>query len=238
MDENMDLNAKLDQLIEAVQTVVAKVDEQQARLDELDSALYDGLIGPANDAIAQNEYDNALSDFRAKYAEKLGPFENAAKAIEGDDDFDIYKQAFDAYNDNDYDFSPDEYIDKLTNSLTEQVNHIKEVVAEVEGVKPEDVHVEVEGGEEGGEPKVEVEVESEKDHKEEMETAAKEGETKEELDDRVETEVDHSDEEKTETETETKVEEENESEDESLEDFEKSLKEEAEKDKDHSWLKY
>lgn len=235
MDENMDLNAKLDQLIEAVQTVVAKVDEQQARLDELDSALYDGLIGPANDAIAQNEYDNALSDFRAKYAEKLGPFENAAKAIEGDDDFDIYKQAFDAYNDNDYDFSPDEYIDKLTSSLTEQVNHIKEVVAEVEGVKPEDVHVEVEGNGEGG---VEVEVESEEDHKEEMETTAEEGETKEELDDRVETEVDHSDEgEGEETKTETSTEEEGDKE-ETLEDFENSLKEEAEKDKDHSWLKY
>lgn len=225
----MDLNAKLDQLIEAVQTVVAKVDEQQARLDELDSTLYDGLIGPANDAIAQNEYDNALSDFRAKYAEKLGPFENAAKAIEGDDEFDIYKQAFDAYNDNDYDFSPDEYIDKLTSSLTEQVNHIKEVVAEVEGVKPEDVHVEVEGTEEGGEPKVEVEVESEEDHKEEEKVEASEGETKEEVDEKAEAEVDHSDEEKTETE---------EDEGESLEDFEKSLKEEAEKDKDHSWLKY
>jgi hypothetical protein len=238
MDENMDLNAKLDQLIEAVQTVVAKVDEQQARIDELDSALYDGLIGPANDAIAQNEYDNALSDFRAKYAEKLGPFENAAKAIEGDEDFDIYKQAFDAYNDNDYDFSPDEYIDKLASSLTEQVNHIKEVVAEVEGVKPEDVHVEVEGNEEGG---VEVEVESAEDHKEEMETTAEEGETKEELDDRVETEVDHSDEDKTETETEAKTETEAEDEskgEETLEDFERSLKEEAEKDKDRSWLKY
>lgn len=229
MDENMDLNAKLDQLIEAVQTVVAKVDEQQARLDELDSALYDGLIGPANDAIAQNEYDNALSDFRAKYAEKLGPFENAAKAIEGDDEFDIYKQAFDAYNDNDYDFSPDEYIDKLTNSLTEQVNHIKEVVAEVEGVKPEDVHVEVEGTEEGGEPKVEVEVESEEDHKEEEKVEASEGETKEEVDEKAEAEVDHSDEEKPA---------EDEEKEETLEDFENSLKAEAEKDKDRSWLRY
>ena len=229
MDENMDLNAKLDQLIEAVQTVVAKVDEQQARLDELDSALYDGLIGPANDAIAQNEYDNALSDFRAKYAEKLGPFENAAKAIEGDDEFDIYKQAFDAYNDNDYDFSPDEYVDKLTSSLAEQVNHIKEVVAEVEGVKPEDVHVEVEGTEEGGEPKVEVEVESEEDHKEEENVEASEGETKEEVDEKAEAEVDHSDEEKPA---------EDEEKEETLEDFESSLKAEADKDKDRSWLKY
>lgn len=192
MDENMDINGKLDKLIQAVTAVVQKVDEQQARLDELDSVLYDGLIGPANEQIAQNEYDSALSDFRAKYAEKLGPFEGAAKAIEGDD-FDVYKAAFDGYNDGEFDFSPDEYVDKITASLTEQIAAIREAVAEKEDVSPEDVHVEVEGTNENGEPKVEVEVESEEDHKEEEKTEATEGETKEEVDEKAEAEVDHSD---------------------------------------------
>ena len=229
MNEEMDLNTKLDALMQAINDIVAKVDEISTRQDELDSVLYDGLIGPANEQLAQNEYDNALSDFRAKYAEKLGPLEEVSKAVEGDD-FDIYKAAFDGYNEGGYDFSPDEYIDKVTESLTEQVNHIKEVVAAAEGVAPEDVHVEVEGTNENGEPKVEVEVESEEDHKEEMETPAEEGETKEEVDEKAEAEVDHTDEEKP-------AEEEEKDEVDELKEFEDTLKKEAEKDKDISWIR-
>ena len=135
----MNLTTKLYKLMEAITAITAKVDEMDARVNELDSALYDGLIGPANDAIAQNEYDNALSDFRTKYAEKLGPYESSVKAIEGDDDFDIYKNAFDAYNDGDYDFSPDEYVDKLAMSLADQIDKIKEAVAEKAGVDKDDV---------------------------------------------------------------------------------------------------
>lgn len=227
---NEDISQKLDMLIAAVQEVAAKVDAHDQQLQELDSVIYDGLIGPANEALAQNEYDNALSDFRAKYAEKLGPYESITKAVEGED-FDVYKAAFDGYNDGDYDVSVDEYIDKVTESLTAQIQTIKEVVAEVEDVKPEDVHVEVEGTNENGEPQVEVEIESEKDHNEEMETKAEEGETKEELDNRVETEVNHNDEEKS---SETKDDDDGE---ETLEEFEASLKEEADKDKDHSWIR-
>lgn len=232
----MDLNTKLEALIQAVTEVVQKVDEISARQDELDSVLYDGLIGPANEQLAQNEYDNALSDFRAKYAEKLGPFEEVSKVIEGDD-FDVYKSAFDGYNEGNYDFSPDEYVDKITEALSNQVNLIKEVVAAQEGVKPEDVHVEVEGGTEDGEPKVEVEVESEEDHKEEMETKADEGETKEEVDEKAETEVDHSDETPTEEKPAEAETTENTDEVDELKEFEESLKKEAEKDKDVSWIR-
>lgn len=229
---NEDISEKLDMLIAAVQEVAAKVDAHDQQLQELDSVIYDGLIGPANEALAQNEYDNALSDFRAKYAEKLGPYESITKAVEGED-FDVYKAAFDGYNDGDYDVSVDEYIDKVTGSLTAQIQTIKEVVAEVEDVKPEDVHVEVEGTNENGEPKVDVEIESEEDHKEEMETKAEEGETKEELDNKVEETVDHNDE----TPPEEKSETENDDGEETLEEFEASLKEEADKDKEHSWIR-
>lgn len=232
MDENMDLGVKIDNLIAAVQQIAQKVDEQQSRIDEMDSVLYDGLIGPANEQLAENEYNSALSDFRAKYAEKLGPYEGASKAIEGDEEFDIYKAAFDGYNDGGYDFSPDEYIDKVTVKLEEQINAIREAVAEKENVAPEDVHVEVEGTNENGEPKVEVEVESEEDHKEEMETKAEEGETKEEVDNKAEEEVNHEDEEKPAEESK-----EEEDEGETLEEFEESLKKEAEKDKEHSWVR-
>lgn len=224
MDEQnteMDLNEKLDRLIEAIEAITAKIDEQQARIDELDSALYDGLIGPANDAIAKNEYDNALSDFRTKYSEKLGPYEGSVKAIEGDEDFDIFKNAFDAYNDGDYDFSPDEYVDKLAMSLADQIDKIKEAVAEKVGVDKEDVEVNVDASpSEDGKHDVQIDVDN--------------TETPEKPEDNV-TEKEHE-EVKTEEGDEHSVD--TEEEDDDLKEFEKSLKEEADKDKDRKWLKY
>ena len=241
MDEQnteMDLNAKLDKLMEAITAITAKVDEMDARVNELDSALYDGLIGPANDAIAQNEYDNALSDFRTKYAEKLGPYESSVKAIEGDDDFDIFKNAFDAYNDGDYEFTPDEYVDKLAMSLADQIDKIKEAVAEKAGVDKDDVEVKVEAEpSEDGKHDVQIDVDNtETPEKPEDNVTEKEHEEVKTEDGEKHT-VESED--KTE-EKEEKVEEEKEEDDgeETLEDFEKSLKEEADKDKDEKWLRY
>jgi hypothetical protein len=230
MDEQnteMDLNEKLDRLIEAIEAITAKIDEQQARIDELDSALYDGLIGPANDAIAKNEYDNALSDFRTKYSEKLGPYEGSVKAIEGDEDFDIFKNAFDAYNDGDYDFSPDEYVDKLAMSLADQIDKIKTAVAEKVGVDKDAVEVNVDAQpSEDGKHDVQIDVDN--------------TETSEKPEDNV-TEKEHE-EVKTEDGEEHTVESEEKTEEgdgeETIEDFEKSLKDEADKDKDRKWLKY
>lgn len=229
MDEQnteMDLNEKLDRLIEAIEAITAKIDEQQARIDELDSVLYDGLVGPTNDAIAKNEYDNALSDFRTKYAEKLGPYEGSVKAIEGDEDFDIFKNAFDAYNDGDYDFSPDEYVDKLAMSLADQIDKIKTAVAEKVGVDKDDVEVKVEAQpSEDGKHDVQIDVDN--------------TETSEKPEDNV-VEKEHE-EVKTEDGEEHTVESEEKEEDdgeETIEDFEKSLKDEADKDKDRKWLKY
>ncbi len=217
MNEDFDLNAKLDQLLEAVNGIAAKVDEHQSRIDELDSVLYDGLIGPANEQLAQNEYNNALSDFRTKYAEKLSPYEGFTKAVEGDD-FDIFKAAFDGYNEGEYDFSPDEYVDKKVVELAEQVEAIKEAAAHLAGVEPEQVDVDVNTN--NGEVTVDVDDkttdEKPKDDTTEVETETEEVKPAEET---VEEETKDDDGEET------------------LEEFEESLRKEAEKDKDHSWIR-
>lgn len=223
MNEDFDLNAKLDQLLEAVNGIAAKVDEHQSRIDELDSVLYDGLIGPANEQLAQNEYNNALSDFRTKYAEKLSPYEGFTKAVEGDD-FDIYKAAFDGYNEGEYDFSPDEYVDKKVVELAEQVEAVKEAAAQIAGIKPEQVDVKVDTKDNGG---VTVDVDdTTTDEKPE--------------DDVTEVETEKSTEAETpEAKTEEPAEDDKEDDDgeETLEEFEESLRKEAEKDKDHSWIR-
>ena len=180
MDE---LSTKIENLIQAVQLVANKVDEIAQRQDELDSVVYDGLIGPANEQIAQQEYDDALSDFRCKFGEKLDKFDALAKAEEGDD-FDLVKKAFDDYNEHEYPFSPSEYIDKRVSQFEEKAKALAEAagsVVKIETETPEGQEVEVTATPEG---EVKTEVEGEETKTEEVEKSdeepKKEGEKVEE----------------------------------------------------------
>jgi hypothetical protein len=194
MDE--ELGTKIENLIQAVQMIASKTDELAERVDELDSVLFDGLIGPANEKIAQDEYDAALSDFRCKFGEKLDKFDALAKAEEGDD-FDLVKKAFDDYNENDYPFSPSEYIDKRVEQFEEKAKALAEAAGTVVNIKTEtpegeevevtatpegDVKTEVEGKAiEGKEVKSEeIKSEPEVEAKEESTEEPKEEEKKEE----------------------------------------------------------
>lgn len=192
----------VEQLNSTLQLVLQKLDEHEQKLQQLDSVLYDGLIGPINDQMAQQEYDQALSDFRCKYAEQLGPYENVIKAI---DDEDVYQKAFDTYNEGGFEASPDEYVASLAESLKEQVAAVKGAVdnikVEVETSNGETTTIETDGKN--------VEIDSTDENIKE-EKAEKKAEEKKEV-------------------KEEKSEEEDEGE--SLEDFERSLKAELDKEK-------
>lgn len=178
-----ELVTKIENLVQAVQAIATKVDELSERVDELDSVLFDGLIGPANEQIAQKEYDDALSDFRCKFGEKLDKFDALAKAEEGED-FDLVKKAFDDYNDNDYPFSPSEYVDKRVEQFEEKAKALAEAagaVVKIETETPSGETVEVEATPNGDvETKVEGETVEETEEKKEEEP--KEEEKKEEED--------------------------------------------------------
>jgi len=165
MDE--ELGTKIENLIQAVQMIAQKTDELAERVDELDSVLFDGLIGPANEKIAQDEYDAALSDFRCKFGEKLDKFDALAKAEEGDD-FDLVKKAFDDYNEHEYPFSPSEYIDKRVKQFEEKAKALAEAAGTVVNIKtetPEGDEVEVTATPDGD---VKTEVEGEEVKSEEV----------------------------------------------------------------------
>lgn len=181
MDE---LSTKIENLIQAVQMIAQKVDEIAQRQDELDSVLFDGLIGPANEQIAQQEYDDALSDFRCKFGEKLDKFDALAKAEEGDD-FDLVKKAFDDYNEHEYPFSPSEYIDKRVSQFEAKAKALAEAVGSVVKIEtetPEGEEVEVTATPDG-DVKTEVEgeaVKSEETKTEESDDEPKDAEDKKE----------------------------------------------------------
>lgn len=174
---NEELMAKLEDLTQAITTITEKIAQIEEHVSELDSVLYDGIIGPTNEAIANQEYDAALSDFRMKFAEKLDEFVEPTKAIEGED-FDVFKSAFDAYNESDTDMAPAEFVEKVAESLSEQIDTIREALAEKAGVEPEEIDVEVKT--EGGETVIEAEVNE--DGAEDDELAQFEKELREEAD--------------------------------------------------------
>ena len=187
-DSNMDeeLNTKIDNLINAIQMIASKCDELAERVDQLDSVLFDGLIGPANEQIAQDEYDAALSDFRCKFGEKLEPYDALSKAVEGDD-FDIVKKAFDTYNDDDsLTMSPSEYVDKVAERFAEQAKKMAEAANAVVTIKTEtpEGEIEVKADEDGNvtvEGEAEEKVEEPKVEAPAVEPAAPVEEKKEEL---------------------------------------------------------
>lgn len=205
-----ELMTAVEQLNNTLALVLERLDNQQQMIDELDNVLYSGLIGPINDQMAQQEYDQALSDFRCKYAEQLGPFEDVVKAI---DDEDVYQKAFDAYNEGGFEASPDEYVTQLAESLKEQVAAVKgavdSITVEVETSDGETTTIETDG------ENVEVDSTDEDVKEEKAEDKAEESEEKTEEP----------------VEKEGEKEESEEDEDESLEDFEKSLREELDKEK-------
>lgn len=217
MENTQDVGAMITQLNDTLNLVLQKLDEHEQKLSEMDSVLYDGLIGPVQDQMAQQEYDQALSDFRCKYAEQLGPFEDVVKAI---DDEDVYQKAFDAYNEGGFEASPDEYVTQLAESLKEQVAAVKgaveSITVEVETSDGETTTIETDG------ENVEVDSTDEDVKEEKAEDKAENGDAEEKP-----VEEEKPEEEK----EEEKPEEEEEDDGESLEDFEKSLREELDKEK-------
>lgn len=174
IEMNEELVGKIEALVQAVQMIANKVDELAERVDQLDSVLFDGLIGPANDQLAQEEYDSALSDFRCKFGEKLEKYDGLAKAEEGDDEFDVVRKAFDTYNSNDdinTKMSPTEYVDQLAEGFAEHAKKLAELAGAAITITAEtpEGEVEVKADEDGS-----VEVEGEAVEKAEVDTEEKE----------------------------------------------------------------
>lgn len=160
-NENFDIVAAVKQLVEDYGHLANEIAEVKA-------SIYDNLLNPIKEEFDHMQYEDALSDFRCKHAEKLEPFNDKLKALEKDDSFDIVKKAFDDFSGRKDGMEEDVYVDKLASKIQEQLDDI----AGIFGVKPEEIEeVKVETDEGEVEAKVEDgEVTSiEKEEKEETE---------------------------------------------------------------------
>ena len=144
-NENFDIVATIKALVDSYKHLGEEVAEIRAMI-------MDNLINPIKEEFDHMQYEDALSDFRCKHAEKLEPFSDKLKALEKDDSFDIVKKAFDDFSGRKDGMEEDVYVDKLASKIQEQLDDI----AGIFGVKPEEIEeVKVETDE--GEVKAEVE---------------------------------------------------------------------------------
>lgn len=192
-NENFDVRAAIQEIIEYQKHLAEEI-------TEIKTSIMEELINPIKDEYGKMQYENALSDFRCKYAEKLEPFGDKLKAIEGED-FDIIKKTFDDFNEDNKGYEEAEYVEELAKSIQNQLDTISKAFG-VEPEKIEEVKIETEDGEE-----VKAEVEDGEVTTVETETENTEAKTETEVE--VESnEAEVPTEEVPETETEEKVEEE------------------------------
>jgi hypothetical protein len=107
-------------------------EELQARIESLEDTVINGIINPAHEAAEKAAYDRDLEDFKGRYSEKIDPYLDKIKAVEGDD-FDIFKTAFDGYKeykDANGDKALDEvgYVDELLAGIASQLDKVKELI--------------------------------------------------------------------------------------------------------------
>jgi hypothetical protein len=124
-------------------------EELQARIESLEDTVINGIINPAHEAAEKAAYDRDLEDFKGRYSEKIDPYLDKIKAVEGDD-FDIFKTAFDGYKeykDANGDKALDEvgYVDELLSGIASQLDKVKELInaEEVEVKQDEDGNTEI-----------------------------------------------------------------------------------------------
>lgn len=180
-NENFDIVAAVKQLVEDYGHLANEIAEVKA-------SIYDNLLNPIKEEFDHMQYEDALSDFRCKHAEKLEPFSDKLKALEKDDSFDIVKKAFDDFSERKDGMEEDVYVDKLASKIQEQLDDI----AGIFGVKPEEIEeVKVETDE--GEVEAKVEdgevVTVEKENEETTEEVAEEAPVSEEDVEKVEEET-------------------------------------------------
>lgn len=135
---------------EVIKGLEKKVDEyisaNDEKVNELRTTLYEQIIDPANEYIAEMDRNDRFEQFNEKHGEKLSPFNEELSALEGDD-FDIVRTAFDAYDDYEGDdrMDEDEYVDRLIEQVGQRLSDIKERL----GI-PADKDVSVQENEDGG----------------------------------------------------------------------------------------
>lgn len=116
----------IDYLLQKNEELERRLGEADQKISEVESLIFDEIIGPAQEAMSSYDKDKRFEDFNSKYGERLGKYQSSFAPMEGED-FDITRQAFDSYEDIPEDQRPDldAYVDEVANVAEQKLQEIK-----------------------------------------------------------------------------------------------------------------
>lgn len=142
------LDALIDQNEKQSQEIAQLREELSGRVDTLEKTLYEEILTPAKEAFDKAEYENRFNDFSAKYGEKLAPYADQAKAIEGDE-YDLPRAVFDNYDKMEEKPDLDAYVDTVVDAVAAQIDAVKQALGadkvEIKSDKDGEVKIEADG---------------------------------------------------------------------------------------------
>lgn len=115
-----------------------QLDSANNRMGELENTLFEKIIKPTE--AATNEA--AFNEFHDKYGERLDPYNEKLRALEGDDSLDLSREAFNGFKDYSAPegmepYTEAEYVDALIEQVNQQIDNIKEKLGLPEDSKTE-----------------------------------------------------------------------------------------------------
>ena len=169
----------IDLILERLDGMDKMYHDSDARVDEIEKVLFEQILGPAQEMYDQSMADERFNDFNDKYGEKLSSYNSALAPME-DENFDLSRATFDAYDALPEEERPDEeaYVNEVARIAEEKIAQIKEAL----GI-PSDAATEIK---DDGEGNVEVKVDENGDGVPETEVGT---ETETEVGTETETEV-------------------------------------------------
>lgn len=161
----------IDMIIERLDQMDEMYHQSDARVDELEKAVYEQVLNPINELIEEGEKNARFDEFDNKYGERLSAYNDTLAPME-EEGFDLSRATFDAYDSLPEEQRPDEeaYVNEVARVAEEKIAQIKEAF----GIEP-DTATEIT---DDGNGNVEVKVDEDGDGK--PETPIEETEVKEE----------------------------------------------------------
>ena len=129
----------IDYLLQKNEELEKKLADVDAKASDLESMIFDEIIGPAQEAMSTYDKDQRFNEFNDKYGERLGKYQDSFAPME-DEGFDFTRQAFDEYDNIPDEYKPDmdAYVDEVENVAQDKLAGIKKAL----GI-PEDANLEI-----------------------------------------------------------------------------------------------
>lgn len=151
--EDVELREVLGSFKDAIDIILSRLDRydemyhaQDERIEELEKAFYEDILEPAKKALDERVYEDEYSKFHEQYGEKLDPYNEQLRAIEGED-FDLSRKAFDDYSSYEEKPNVEEYVNALVETVGNQLQEIKDklgIEGDIKATVDEEGKVEVE----------------------------------------------------------------------------------------------